>query len=431
MALLSIMARLGLDATGFEKNMAKADSQVNKFAGQTLGALKASLASAFAMAVIIEKFKDAINYAGELTDQMKRLGVSSEFLQGWAHGLEVAGAKAEDLTSFLEKLAIAREKALGGDSGSIASFAELKLTLEDLSKTDLEGIARKIAKLFTTGNPQQFIKALREVGGKSAGALIPAFTEDIEAAAREAEKLGLVMDKKTRVALDALGDAFSTKAKRAKVFFAEMVKGAIDAESRMISLTHAVAAFAQALFQSDSGGADSGIKRTPLKDKVTDVTLSRYLRERESGTGIIGSGALATGDFIRALFSDIGGQEDKNMFSDPMKAGKNAYNVHEAMAKAAEEAALKADGFSAPGGSPRIKSLARAVEASAFQSSAGGSVTAAGGYFLGSGQTAAMDLAKQALDLAKRQLDANARTARSTEKMANQGVTVREDPTDP
>ena len=119
------------------------------------------------------------------------------------------------------------------------------------------------------------------------------------------------------------------------------------------------------------------------------------------------------------------------MFSDPMKAGKNAYNVHEAMAKAAEEAALKADGFSAPGGSPRIKSLARAVEASAFQSSAGGSVTAAGGYFLGSGQTAAMDLAKQALDLAKRQLDANARTARSTEKMANQGVTVREDPTDP
>ena len=424
------MARLGLDATGFEKNMAKADSQVNKFGNQTLSALKGQLAAAFSLAVVIDQFKSAINYAGELTDQMKRLGVSSEFLQGWTHGLELAGAKAEDLTSFLEKLSVSREKALGGDSGALGSFAGLGVSLKDIESTDLEGLARKIAKVFTTGNPQDFSKALREVGGRGAGALIPAFTEDIEAAAEEAEKLGLVMDKKTRVALDALGDAFSTKAKKAKVFFANIVKGAIDAESRMISLTQAVAAFAKALFQSDSGGADSGIKRAPLKDKVTDITLSRYLRERESGTGIIGSGALATGDFIRALFSDIGGQEDKNMFSDPIKAGKNAYNVHEAMAKAAEEAALKADSFSAPGGSPRIKSLARAVEASAFQSSAGGA-SSHGGYFLGSGQTAAMDLAKQALDLAKRQLTANERTATSADKIANQGVTVREDPTNP
>jgi hypothetical protein len=77
-----------------------------------------------------------------------------------------------------------------------------------------------------------------------------------------------------------------------------------------------------------------------------------------------------------------------------------------------------------------VKKANKAVEAIRFQSSASGSITAAGGYFLGSGQTAAMDIAKQALDLAKRQLDANARTARSTEKIANKGVTVIEDPTD-
>jgi hypothetical protein len=78
-----------------------------------------------------------------------------------------------------------------------------------------------------------------------------------------------------------------------------------------------------------------------------------------------------------------------------------------------------------------VKKANKAVEAIRFQSSASGNITAAGGYFLGSGQTAAMDIAKQALDLAKRQLDANARTARSTEKIANKGVTVIEDPTDP
>jgi hypothetical protein len=431
MALLSFMARLGLDATGFEKNMAKANSQVENFSGKTLGALKASLASAFAVAVIIEKFKDAINYAGELTDQMKRLGVSSEFLQGWAHGLELAGAKAEDLTSFLEKLAVSREKALGGDSGALGSFAGLGVSLKDIESTDLEGLARKIAKVFTTGKPQDFIKSLREIGGRSAGALIPAFVENIEDAEREASKLGLVMDKETRVALDALGDAFTTAGKKSKIFFAGLVKSAIDSESRLISLTKAVVDFSKTLIAEGKDNPENWTKRRPISEVAHDAMTSRYLRERESGTGLIGSGALALGDFIAAHFQD-GGSGPGDQFANAMKSGKNAYALNEAIAKAQRDAALKADGASTAGDTPgRTSALARAVEASRFQSSAGGSITAAGGYFLGSGQTAAMDIAKQALDLAKRQLDANARTARSAEKIANEGVTVREDPTDP
>ena len=384
MALLSFMARLGLDATGFEKNMAKADSRVNHFGKQTLGALKGQLAAAFSFGAIAAGINQAVESASKLNDQTAKLGVGTKFFQEWAFGAKQAGSSSEELAGFLEKLAVARTKALGGGASENKAFEQFGISLKDLQSGSLEDIAAKVSKAFEGGNPQEFIASLRVIGGRGAGGLIPAFADGMDDAAKQAQELGLVLSDETIQSLDALGDKFDIIKAQFNVGFSQIGTWAAKAWGDAFN---AAEKYFQATIQFGVGFRQGN----GIKDSINRAVASSLTAVDETGK---------TQDSEEAAFKRLQDNKRKSRLAAPDFSGvKSAVN--------------------------------KAVEASQFQSYARGNITAAGGYFLGSGQTAAMDIAKQALDLAKRQLDANARTARSTEKIANEGVTVREDPTDP
>jgi len=364
MALLSFMARLGLDATGFEKNMAKADSQVNRFGKQTLGALKGQLAAAFSFGAIAAGINNAVESASRLNDQTAKLGVGTKFFQEWAFGAKQAGSSSEELAGFLEKLAVARTKALGGGASENKAFEQFGVSVKDLQSGSLEDIAAKVSKAFESGNPQEFIASLRVIGGRGAGGLIPAFADGMDDAAKQAQELGLVISDDTIQSLDALGDRFDIIKAQFNVGFSQIGTYAVKAWSAAFN---AAEKYFQAAIQFGVGFRQGN----GIKDSINRAVASSLTAVEETGI---------TQDSEEAALKMLQEKKRKSRLSAPDFSGvKSAVN--------------------------------KAVEASQFQSSADKSVASLGGYYLGGDATAGMDLARQALELAKRTADDTKRSA--------------------
>lgn len=364
MALLSFMARLGLDATGFEKNLARADSQVTRFGDKTLGELKKKLASAFTYGAIAYNLEQAIEKASKLNDQAARLGVSTKFFQEWAFGLQQAGASSEDLVGFLEKLAVARTKALQGGPTEGNAFAQFGIGLKELQSGSLEGIASKISKAFEGGNPQQFVESLRALGGRGAGGLISAFSDGMDDSAKKAQELGLVLSDETIQSLDELGDRFDIIKNQFNVGFSKIGEWGVKAWGA--ALNAAEKYFAAAIqfgvgFRQGNGIKDS--LRRAVDASITAVEETGKSQDEEEAT-------------FRALQE----RKRKAKLAPPDLSG--------------------------------IKNLAqREVQASQFQSSSDRTVASLGGYYLGGDASARNDLARQALELSKRTADDVRKTA--------------------
>jgi hypothetical protein len=211
MGLMSFMVKLGLDGTQFETGMVRAKSAGDRFAADFKRSVGNTLASVFAVDKVFEYGKAAVDLAGKLTDLSSRLGVSSEFLQEMSFAAEQSGASLDDVSSSLEKLAISRAKALGGDSGMLESFKRFGIEAEDLKRLRIEEVFERIGAAFQGGaNPQNLVGPLREIAGRGAGALIPAMVDGLADAAQKARDLGQVMDEEVVGSLDDVGDRLST-----------------------------------------------------------------------------------------------------------------------------------------------------------------------------------------------------------------------------
>jgi hypothetical protein len=207
MGLMSFMVKLGLDGTQFETGMVRAKSAGDRFAADFKRSVGSTLASVFAVDKLAEYGKASIDLAGKLTDLSTRLGVSAEFLQEMGVAAEMGGASLDDVSASLEKLAISRAKALGGDAGMLESFKRFAIDAEQLKTLRIEEIFERIGAAFEGGaNPQNLIGPLREIAGKSAGALIPAMVDGLGDAAQKARELGQVLSNDVVASLDEAGD---------------------------------------------------------------------------------------------------------------------------------------------------------------------------------------------------------------------------------
>ena len=115
MAIFSLIAKLGLDGTAFETGLKKSQSMAKGVGREISGAL----AGMFAVNKLVEFGSKAIETAGKLHDLSTRLGVSVEFLQEMQYAAEQSGGSLEDVAGAVEKISIARMKALAGDQATI------------------------------------------------------------------------------------------------------------------------------------------------------------------------------------------------------------------------------------------------------------------------------------------------------------------------
>ena len=224
-AFKSLMASLGLDGSNYAKGMDTAEARVKRFSHKfkhAIGEGKQEMLDFFGekaaglvgIVAIEELVRRTMEYASAVDNASKRIGISTTAYQEQAFALKETGGSAEYLTTWYEKLAEAREKALGGTEEAEkmrATFRALGVNVSDLeSKKTNEEITKMIGvKVKMSGMAMEDITPMmREIGGRGAGEMATAMQQGLDELAEEAQKLGQVMSQEDVKALHEAEESF-------------------------------------------------------------------------------------------------------------------------------------------------------------------------------------------------------------------------------
>ena len=238
-------AKLALDASGFDRGLATAQSSVTKFA-KTTGGL---IAGAFAFDKIIAGFSSAIEKGDQLQDIAEKFGVSASKLQLLGNAASVFGSGLDQISGGLNKLSLAQQKALAGDKGLEATFKEVGISIEQLKNMQPEDILLKISDSFASGanEGRQFI-IVNELLGKAQTDLIKVLNQGSASIIQQGEAIGVYSDEQI-ASLSALSDSLKQFQNLAGIVFgttATAIMGAVEAYARFAAIRPLIKFFDQA-----------------------------------------------------------------------------------------------------------------------------------------------------------------------------------------
>lgn len=155
----SLMARLGLDTSGFKAGLKDAHSAFSKLAGQ--------IGVGLSVAGIASYTRGIAEYGARVSDLGKRYQVSTDVIQKFGNAAEQNGSSLDGMAKGFNKLDIATSKALGGNEKITKAFAHLGITVADLRTMTPEELMLKLG--HSSMNAADMVAVL----GKSALELIP------------------------------------------------------------------------------------------------------------------------------------------------------------------------------------------------------------------------------------------------------------------
>lgn len=193
------------------------------------GALPIAGAAIAAMAAIVVSAasglynltKSAAEYAGAIFDVQEKTGLSAATLSALKLNADNAGSSLEAISGSAGKFAKVIGEASAGNEKAQATLKALNVTSTDLDT----GLKQAIKTIYEADSGTQQLVLAQKAFGKSGGDLIPVIKQmggDLEAATKEAERLGTTLTEKDLQASDAFGDALgvlSAQAKAAAVAF--------------------------------------------------------------------------------------------------------------------------------------------------------------------------------------------------------------------
>ncbi len=128
---------------------------------------KALALEAFGLYSVEQAIQKTVEFADHLADTSIRLGIAVEDLQEFQFAAKQTGASVEQLTTFIEKLNASRF-----DPKKRASFAKFGIGEGELHTANVTELVAAVSSAMKGRNPQEFGFALRDVGGRGAGALV-------------------------------------------------------------------------------------------------------------------------------------------------------------------------------------------------------------------------------------------------------------------
>ena len=236
MAAEDIIIRMGMDASAFNRGLQSAKVQA-KALNSALGGLGMSIGVASLTAMAAK----AVEFGSKISDLSTRLGISTDALQEFEFAAKMSGSTLDEFVGGLQKLAKAQSDALGGNEETINSFAALGVSVEDLKTKRIEDIFKQIGRSVRDASDVQLVMAdAMKVLGKASGPILAAMRNDLEAAAEEARRLGLIIGGDVIEKLDALGDSADTLGKRLINAFAEPLVFLAEIGHRVMDLMEIV-----------------------------------------------------------------------------------------------------------------------------------------------------------------------------------------------
>jgi hypothetical protein len=254
-------------------------------------------------------------------DLSKRTGVSTQTLQAYQFAAEQSGVSVETFGKGVQKLGINLGEAQTGNKSAIKSFADLGLSVQELSRLSPEAAFEAVAAAISQlPGPAQQAAAAVSLFGKSGADLVPVFQEGagfLGEMRAEAERLGLVLSKDQVQGLAKIDDSF---AKLNATFFALKARVTAELSPALVAAAESAATF---------------ISKVDVKDVVNkaQAAVSDLVRALESLSPVL--------DFLvkNPLKAFVG-------YLTFVKSANVAKDIFE-LALAFKTAALSAGGFAA------------------------------------------------------------------------------------
>lgn len=180
--MLSLKAFLGLDATGYELGIRRAETATRRFTGGIMGELRGKLGALLTFAAAESFGRKVVQTASRVKDLSDALEMSTDEFQRWEHAATQAGGKAANVEKFFNSLSEARERALSGDATAMKAFKKFGVSPSDLSSNRLGAIGQNVGNAFRSGDSQILTPFLKEIGGKGGLALRAAFKAGLDEA---------------------------------------------------------------------------------------------------------------------------------------------------------------------------------------------------------------------------------------------------------
>ena len=181
-------------------------------------------------------------------DLSKRTGVSTQTLQAYQFAAEQSGVSVETFGKGVQKLGINLGEAQTGNKSAIKSFADLGLSVQELSRLSPEAAFEAVAAAISQlPGPAQQAAAAVSLFGKSGAELVPVFAEGAGFLAEmraEAERLGLVLSKDQVQGLATLDDSIGKVSATFKAFQARVTA---ELAPSLIAAAESAATFIAAL----------------------------------------------------------------------------------------------------------------------------------------------------------------------------------------
>lgn len=228
------IASLVVDIAANQASLVRAVDQANAKLDSITGIaakVGTALAGAFAVTKIIGMGEQVIDFAGKLTDLSAKTGISTTGLQKLGAAVEQSGVSLDAVSGATTKLA---RNLIEGDKSAVGALGQLGLSVAELKTMAPEQQFLKVADAIGgIQNPTEKAWAAMQVFGKGGAELLSALDGNMEAAATQAEKLGLIIDEKTVAAADNFGDQLGLLGKQLMGIVATVVGPLLPALSAL------------------------------------------------------------------------------------------------------------------------------------------------------------------------------------------------------
>lgn len=203
-------------------------------AGSTLRAALGAVGVGLSFAGVAAFVKSGIDAADDLNKLSQKVGVSVESLSAFQYAAQLSDVSAEQLSAGLAKLARTADDASSGGKEAARAFEKLGVQFKnnDGSLRGTEELLLDISERFSKLEDGSSKTALAiQLFGRAGAELIPLLNQGrdgFEALRKEAEKLGIVIDRDTARAAEEFNDNLTRLGKQADALKIALAGGLLE-----------------------------------------------------------------------------------------------------------------------------------------------------------------------------------------------------------
>jgi hypothetical protein len=297
----SLQSDLGRANAIFQRDMAKMEKAAVQF-GKVAG-----VAIAAAGTAIAGMLKSSINNADELSKLSSKVGISTEALSALKHQAGLAGVELAGLQTGLVKFSRTAAEAAGGGKQQARVFEAMGISVRDLqgSLKPADALLREVADKFQTYGDGAGKAALAvQLFGRAGADMIPMLNEGaegFEAARKEAEEFGIIVDSKAAKAAEQFNDNLD-RLKTAAMGAANQI---------MEELLPALVQISDAMVQSSKSSDELALSAFDLGKDMFDLSefIAATVREVQILTNVVAAGVdvfQGFGDVTTGVLTNLG-----------------------------------------------------------------------------------------------------------------------------